>query len=132
MGIAVSFTVTGLPEVKARFLKARRVKKRVEAVNNAFTPILLQTLVRHASGRPGPQIQTGAFVSAFEVVAQGDTIVGYNPSPQTARLEFGFVGADSAGRHYAQPPYPVFAPAFAEVGPVYAEVMKREMLAALQ
>lgn len=84
---------------------------------------LLQTRVKaRASGRPGPNVVTGDYRRsiAFQLRSQfGDTVsgvVGTN-SPQGRRLEFGFVGADSLGRHYDQPPYPHFGPAFDETIP---------------
>ncbi|RSO40609.1 hypothetical protein DMH15_14715 [Streptomyces sp. WAC 06725] len=41
-------------------------------------------------------------------------------APQGRRLESGFVGADSLGRHYAQPPFPHLGPAVDQAGPVLA------------
>ena len=35
-----------------------------------------------------------------------------SPMPQTRRLEFGFVGQDSLGRRYNQPPKPHWRPTF--------------------
>jgi hypothetical protein len=40
------------------------------------------------------------------------------------RLEFGFVGVDSIGRHYNQPPFPHFRPAEDEVAPIYIAEMR--------
>lgn len=36
---------------------------------------------------------------------------GFEP-PYARRLEFGFIGVDSLGRHYHQPPYPYMRPAY--------------------
>lgn len=82
---------------------------------------LLQTRVKaRASGRPGPRTVTGDYRRSIGMQMRGSAevgtvsaVVGTN-KPQGRRLEFGFVGADSAGRVYDQPPYPHFGPAFDE------------------
>jgi hypothetical protein len=76
---------------------------------------LLEEVKKNASGRPGPNIVTGRYVNSFMIV--GHKVV--NPSPQTYRLEYGFIGRDALGRRYAQPPYPHFRPALAKIGPEY-------------
>jgi hypothetical protein len=48
--------------------------------------------------------------------------VGTN-APQGLRLENGFVGADSLGRVYNQPPYPHFSPAAVQTEPEYARAI---------
>lgn len=90
--------------------------------------LLLQTKVKaHASkprtGPPGPRIQTGNYNRSISLQMSGNAYistatVGTN-APQGRRLEFGFVGEDSLGRHYNQPPYPHFRPALDEVGPLF-------------
>lgn len=80
---------------------------------------LYQTRVRAAaSGRPGPRAITGNYRRSISLEvgrsASGTVaIVGTN-APQARRLEFGFVGSDSLGRHYNQPPYPHFEPPLAQ------------------
>lgn len=91
--------------------------------------LLLQTKVKaYASkprtGPPGPRIQTGDYVRSISLnmgLVAGNPVaaVGTN-KPQGRRLEYGFVGTDSLGRHYNQPPYPHFRPALWEVTPLYA------------
>lgn len=83
---------------------------------------LLQTRVMaKASGRPGPNIVTGDYrrsIGLEEIFAPGITAVSVGTNaPQGARLEFGFHGTDSLGRHYDQPPYPHFGPAVDEIVP---------------
>lgn len=90
--------------------------------------MLLQTKVKaYASkprtGPPGPRIQTGDYVRSISLVTG---VVGGSPvatvgtnKPQGRRLEYGFVGTDSLGRNYNQPPYPHFRPALWEVRPAY-------------
>lgn len=86
----------------------------------------LQTRVKaKARGRPGPRVQTGDYnrsITRERVQEFGFTgwIIGTN-KPQARRLEFGFVGADSLGRVYNQPPYPHFGPALDEMQPEIEE-----------
>lgn len=94
-------------------------------------PLQIQETVRHwagilesrikgrASGRPGPNIRTGNYIRSWttELVLAGvhaTAEVGTN-APQGRRLEFGFVGVDSRGRHYNQPPLPHVRPSIPEV-----------------
>lgn len=90
--------------------------------------MLLQTKVKaYASkprtGPPGPRIQTGDYVRSISLdmglEAGGPTATVGTNKPQGRRLEFGFVGIDSIGRHYNQPPYPHFRPALEEVAPLF-------------
>lgn len=89
---------------------------------------LLQTRVRaHASGRPGPRVQTGDYRRNIGLqVGQDEAAVwaevGTN-SVQGRRLEQGFVGVDALGRHYNQPPYPHFGPAFEQTQPEYVQAL---------
>jgi hypothetical protein len=69
---------------------------------------------------------SGAYVSAFALVVTGRygrKVV--NPSPQTRRLEHGFIGVDSLGRHYYQPAFPHFGPASVEVRPKFVDAMTK-------
>lgn len=76
---------------------------------------LLEAVRRHASGRPGPNVVTGAYLGAMVLTFRDGGAYVSNPSPQSNRLEHGYVGVDSLGRLYNQPPFPHFAPALAEV-----------------
>jgi len=112
--------------------KARRAVRMVDPgtkrVVEEYGDILLQTTIQNASGRPGPNIITGQYVGAMAMVRTGRYEVGVtNPSPQTNRLEFGFVGVDAIGRHYMQPAFPHFLPALAEVGPMFSAAMRAEV-----
>lgn len=71
-----------------------------------------------ASGRPGPNVQTGDYrrsigIQFYEGGGQFSAMVGTN-LPQGRRLEFGFHGVDSLGRAYNQQPLPHFGPALDE------------------
>lgn len=89
---------------------------------------LLRTRVRaHASGRPGPRVQTGDYRRGISLqtgytVGIGEANVPYatvfSTSPQGQRLENGFVGVDAAGRSYHQPAFPHFAPGLSEIEPL--------------
>jgi hypothetical protein len=76
---------------------------------------LYQTRVRAAaSGRPGPRAITGDYRRSITLEM---TVIGGNVAavigtvaPQGRRLEYGYVGPDSLGRTFSQPPYPHFGP----------------------
>ena len=67
-----------------------------------------------ASGRPGPRVITGDYRRSIGLVLTNvngvpAAVVGTN-APQGRRLEYGFVGTDSLGRHYNQGPLPHWEP----------------------
>lgn len=90
--------------------------------------VLLQTKAKaNAAGRPGPRIQTSDYNRSISlrVVRDGaslSAVVGTN-RPQGRRLELGFRGDDSLGRHYDQDPLPHFGPALDEIGPRYEQAI---------
>ena len=92
--------------------------------------MLLETQIKaNASGRPGPNAPTGDYRRSWtsEVHASADAvtaIVGTN-KPQARRLEYGYVGTDSLGRVYDQPPYAHVGPAVETIGPMFVEAMGR-------
>jgi len=69
----------------------------------------------HASGRPGPNVITGQYRNSWQVekrhLPHGAQCTIGTEEPYGRRLEFGFVGADSLGRVYNQPPFPHVQPA---------------------
>lgn len=80
------------------------------------TGTLGQARIRgNASGRPGPNVITGAYRNSWQAhthrIPHGAMCTLGTDAPQGRRLEFGFVGIDSLGRHYAQPPFPHVQPA---------------------
>jgi len=122
-----TLTASGLKELESSIRRAILGAPRgVRRVNREFAPILLQTLVEKASGRPGPDVVTGAYIAAFSVKVddRGYSVVATNNSPQAHRLEYGFVGVDALGRNYAQPPFPHFRPAIEEIAPRYQKAME--------
>lgn len=129
--------------VAARFRRASRELRGVVEQITREHGVRLQAVVRaNMSGRSGvifqpddggpggeigPRAQTGDLRRSVSMTlrAEGDVItatVGTN-APQAHRLEYGFVGTDSAGRHVHSPPYPAFRPAL-----LHAEVPYRKAL----
>lgn len=113
---------------------------RLERAANGLGPALRVT-VRHqatllqavimanASGRPGPNVITGAYRASWQVQVRGAGVgaigtVGTN-APQARRLEFGFYGTDSLGRTYAQPPFAHVGPAVHEREAAYPKAFRR-------
>jgi hypothetical protein len=84
------------------------------AVQHAGT--LGQARIRgNASGRPGPNVITGAYRNSWQAttrrIPHGAICTLGTDLPYGRRLEFGFTGTDSLGRHYNQPPFPHVQPA---------------------
>lgn len=89
------------PDAMLRELKERAKRARDYPVALERAAIELQGRAReHASGRPGPNIITWQFWSAYTYAVSGDDAVVGNGSAYANRLEFGFVGVDAIGRHY--------------------------------
>jgi hypothetical protein len=116
----VSVALVGAREVSLAFLTAS--VKTDAAVNKVVVHYghLLATRVKaKASGRPGPNAPTGDYrrsINSQFSHSNGKSIayVGTN-AVQGRRLEYGFNGVDSIGRHYNQPPYAHFGPAIDEI-----------------
>jgi hypothetical protein len=121
--------------------KAQTVGPRIFEVTRKFG-FLAQTKVRaNMSGRSGaifhpegeedagppgeigPRAITGDLRRSVtvETAIDGTTVraVAGSNEPQALRLELGFVGTDSLGRHYDQPPYPAWRPAYDDLTPKY-------------
>lgn len=86
---------------------------------------LHRSVVRHASGRPGPETNTGYYVSTIQVDYRSDAAgyiaEVYSDAPFAHRLEYGFSGTDSSGRYGFSAPYPHFRPALEEIEPAFVE-----------
>jgi hypothetical protein len=77
----------------------------------------LSRLKLAASGRPGPRRVTGDYTRRMNMQADrggpgGVTVTIGGTGVQGPRLEVGFHGADSLGRHYHQGPFPHYAPTY--------------------
>jgi hypothetical protein len=97
---------------------------------------LLRALIQsNATGRPGPNYITGDYHGSWQVAPEqlpyGANVVVGTDRPQGRRLEFGFVGADSLGRMYNQPPFPHAGPAVEELSKNYPEQILRAVGEAL-
>ena len=108
---------------------ASSISGAVHATTLAYTAELQAAVQRNASGRPGPNVITGNYRRSINRRTEkrvGGSVgqVGTN-APQGRRLEHGFVGTDSLGRRYSQPPYPHFGPALDEVAPKYEEAIAK-------
>lgn len=123
--VKVSFELSGLKRFADKIDRfSASVPPAMDQNKDAHLKLLLEQVRRNASGRPGPNIVTGHYVSSFMIVE--DKVV--NPSRQTRRLEYGFSGVDSLGRHYDQPAFPHFRPALAIVGQEYRKSIVPLML----
>lgn len=91
------------------------------AVTKHHATLLQARIKAHASGRPGPRMQSGDYNRSWEIRGRGQKGIAKfevgTDKPQGRRLEYGFVGTDSLGRRYNQPPYPHVAPAVDETYP---------------
>lgn len=112
--------------------------------------VLIREAKRNASGPPrlakngtkgarpgeGPGVVTGRLRNSITVIERGPAgrfgwQAKVGPTVIYARrLELGFTGTDSLGRHYNQPPYPFMAPAFKTLMAGEAERIFREAWAA--
>jgi hypothetical protein len=114
---------------------AQRSLVAAEAAMRHSTQALVQQVQQRASGRPGPRVITGRYRASWgsEVQWAGPVITAEvgSAAPQARRLEFGFVGVDSLGRHYSQRPYPHLGPAVEQAGPLIVQELSRAVEEAL-
>lgn len=100
---------------------------RARGVTRHYGFLLVTAVKRNVSGRPGPRAITGDYRRSWGLEMSGNAAVstatvGTN-RPQGPRLEGGFHGEDSLGRHYDQPPYAHAGPAVDEIGPHFEEAL---------
>lgn len=72
-------------------------------------------------------VKTGDYRRSWNTQMQGLTAVIGTNKPQARRLEYGFVGADSLGRHYNQAPRPHVRPSVDEVRDPYLRDLAKAM-----
>lgn len=112
-------------------LAAAATKVRPEKVTKHYGTILLARTKAYASGRPGPNVITGAYRNSIRIRYETELSTGTSAAivgseaPQAARLEFGFKGVDSLGRHYNQPPFPHYSRALADMERLYPASVER-------
>ena len=115
---------------KARRLD-RRVRKGLEEETDRQAEIFRREVIQRASGRPGPNIVTGEYVSRFRIVKEriwgGFRTSVVNDHPASRRLELGYTGVDSLGRTYNQPPFPHWRIAAEVVSPQFARRVHRRV-----
>lgn len=107
--------------------KGLALRSESETAARVSAALLVASIRQRASGRPGPRVITGRYRASWqsEVTAAGTVFVAQigSNAPQARRLEYGFVGTDSLGRRYAQPPFPHVGPAVEASGPVVARIL---------
>lgn len=123
--IGIRASVYGDDVIVARFEAAAvGLPAAVNGVTRTFTMLTVTSVQAHASGRPGPNVITGDYRRSWNArftTGAGGYLVGDagTSKPQGPRLELGFNGVDSIGRHYNQPPFPHVGPAVADIAPRY-------------
>lgn len=125
-----SLVIRGAAKVSKTFaVAAATIDARAAKVVAMYGQLLKTRIQAKASGRPGPNAPTGDYrrswtVSSGKRGATHEAVVG-TAKPQGRRLEYGFVGIDSLGRHYNQPPYKHVDPAKRELEPKFKTAMWR-------
>lgn len=115
--------------------KSQKAQDAAATVSKQMANYLVQRVQLHASGRPGPNIITGEYfndIQVFQSQNSSNSAITYvgTTQIQAARLEFGFVGTDSAGRHYMQPPFPHWRPGIQDMvanAPAFKKSFLEEM-----
>ncbi|MGW3121358.1 HK97 gp10 family phage protein [Streptomyces sp. NPDC001107] len=109
----------------ARMGPAARARTRTITRHHAM--LLRVRIQRNASGRPGPNVITGQYRASWDVRMRtgGGSVTAevFSDAPQARRLEYGFVGVDSLGRHYRQPPFPHVESAFRRTEPEFIQAL---------
>ena len=113
-------------------LAAARLAGETSQVVRRHGVMLVQRIRAHASGRPGPNVITGQYRASWQSQTTGTATRVWTDAPQAMRLENGFVGADSLGRLYNQPPFPHIGPAVDEVEPQFEAALALVVAKVLQ
>jgi len=125
-GIIISMTEEGAKSTLGKLRKVvKYAKKDSMEVTTEYAKKLQETVRKNASGRPGPNVISGAYRDSIEFFVEDEMTAGARTgAPQANRLEFGFTGSDSLGRYYNQPAFPHWQPARDEIGPQYLAAMR--------
>lgn len=107
----ISVIVEGATEVHIAFATAATgVDAVLRKAGQASAQKLLTAIRASASGRPGPRVQTGNYRRSWRIhPSKAGNVYRWEvgtDAPQGWRMEKGFVGIDSLGRRYNQPPFP--------------------------
>ena len=128
--MAVDIVWFGIPEFGAALERTvARASLEARAAVAEIAGLIEKRAKQNASGRPGPNVITGTLRRGIihePITPWGlrgwKTRVGPT-AIYSRRIELGFHGADRLGRHYNQPGYPYFVPAFRqtlrEAGTIY-------------
>lgn len=124
--VSVSFEFLGHDALMREILRRAIVQPTIQAgLTEAIGELQDRTQV-NSSGRPGPNIITGSYHDSWFTAVGGNEAVLSNRQVQALRLEFGFVGVDSLGRHYNQPPYAHLGPAVEEFRPRFEDILIKQ------
>lgn len=113
--------------VKARGLTAlgnllqktpTKIGADVRSFNQTFA-LHAQSVVQELAPR-----RTGRYADSIQVEVTADGIIVWTEAPQAMRLEYGYVGVDSLGRHYAQAPQAHWGPATDQLVGEYVEGLR--------
>jgi hypothetical protein len=120
-----SVQITGIERVRDKLTRMIKYSPdEVEKITKVYSRRLVAQIKTNASGPPGPNVITGRYRASWQWFEHGRWTAGaQTDAPQAARLEFGFVGVDSAGRHYQQGPRPHITPAKDIVRSEYTQAM---------
>lgn len=95
--------------------------QKVQSQTQYWGVELHRSVIQHASGHPGPEVRSGRYLSTIQLSHDSNGVVArsevFTDAPFGARLEYGFSGEDSNGKHQFSPPYPHFRPALEEIEP---------------
>ncbi|MCZ2837140.1 hypothetical protein [Modestobacter sp. VKM Ac-2985] len=139
MGVRNDWRVNGASGLIAELqAAAARTPLVIETVVDTTAEALVAAVRANATGRPGPEDLTGEYLASWDV----EPVDGDGPEeiarsvgtdePQAHRLEWGFVGTDSLGRDYNQPPYPHMGPASDAIEPLFVAAMDRAAAQAIR
>jgi hypothetical protein len=108
--IALDVKIIGDKVITAAFKKtaATSTEKMVRTVSH-WAHILEARIKSRAP------VKTGDYRRSWNTQLRGTTAIVGTSKPQARRLEFGFVGTDSLGRHYNQAPRPHVRPSIDEI-----------------
>lgn len=115
----ISVSVTGLDYLLAKwqYIVRTGLRKEITGVAASFSAKLLSTVRQRAP------VETGGYRRRITARVEGFALIVESTDAYARRLEYGFVGEDSLGRHYSQSPQPHFRPAAEEITPEYVKAL---------
>lgn len=128
----IQITVVGADALQAAAEVALvGLKARTTQAVRDFSSMLVERIQTAASGRPGPNIVSGNLYGSMTIDRTIGDADGWGAAtvgtevPYSRRLELGFYGTDSLGRHYNQGPFPFFSRAIEGSVDEFLTVMQR-------